>query len=101
MHAIASFTLIPIGSGISVSLYLAKVEPLLQASGLTYEMTCNSTNIEGQWDAVFALLKRCHEAVHDAGAPRIHSCIQVGTRTDRSQSMADKLASLEKHRVPE
>jgi hypothetical protein len=29
------------------------------------------TNIEGEWDAVFAAIRRCHEVVHGMGAPRI------------------------------
>lgn len=94
MHAIVGFTLVPIGAGISVSPYVAALERVLERSGLTFEVNCNSTNIEGEWDEVFAVLKQCHEAVHGAGAPRIHTCIQVGTRVDREQRMADKLASV-------
>ena len=97
MHAIAGFTLIPIGTGVSVSPYIAVVQRVLDASGLTYETTANSTNIEGEWDLVFATLKKCHEAVHAEGAVRIHTNIQVGTRTDREQRMSDKLKSLDKY----
>lgn len=97
MHAIAGFTLIPIGSGVSVSPYIAIVQRVLDASGLNYETTANSTNIEGEWDLVFSTLKKCHEAVHAEGAVRIHTSIQVGTRTDREQRMADKLKSLDKY----
>jgi len=49
-------------------------------------------NIEGEWDAV----KRCHERVHEMGAPRITTTIKLGTRTDRDQSMADKVQSVER-----
>ncbi len=98
MHAIVGFTLIPIGSGTSVSPYVAALERVLEQSGLTFEVNCNSTNIEGEWDDVFATLKRCHEVVHGEGAPRIHTVIQVGSRTDREQKMADKLKSVEKRR---
>ncbi len=98
MHAIVGFTLIPIGIGTSVSPYLAVMERVLEASGLSYEINCNSTNIEGEWEAVFVLLRKCHEVVHGEGAPRIHTTIQIGTRTDREQRMSDKLTSLEKLR---
>jgi len=46
-------------------------------------------------DEVFAAIKRCHEAVHEMGAPRITATIKLGTRTDRSQSMDDKVRSVE------
>lgn len=94
MHAIVGFTLVPIGVGTSVSPYIAAIGRVLEQSGLTFEINCNSTNIEGDWDQVFAVLKQCHEVVHAEGAPRIHTCIQVGTRVDRKQLMAEKLASV-------
>ena len=98
MHAIVSFTLVPVGAGLSVSPYVAACEGVLESSGLTFEVHANTTEVEGDWDAVFAAIKRCHQVVHKAGAPRIHTVIQVGTRTDRSQRMADKLASVAKRR---
>jgi len=36
-----------------------------------------------------------HEKIHDMGAPRITTTIKAGTRTDRKQTMADKIASVE------
>lgn len=98
MHAIVGFTLVPIDAGISVSPYVAAIERVLEASGLAFEVNCNSTNIEGEWNEVFDTIRRCHEVVHAKGAPRIHTCLQVGTRTDREQRMADKLASVIKRR---
>ena len=53
------------------------------------------TNIEGDWDAVMAAIKRCHGRVHEMGAPRITTTIKLGTRTDRDQTMADKVQSVE------
>ena len=53
------------------------------------------TNIEGEWDAVFAAIKRCHETVHAMGAPRISTVIKLGTRVDRDQTMDDKVRSVQ------
>ena len=33
--------------------------------------------------------------MHDMGAPRISTTIKLGTRTDRSQSLDDKVRSVE------
>ena len=52
------------------------------------------TNVEGEWDDVMAAIKQCHEKLHDMGAPRIGSTIRLGTRTDREQSMQDKIDSV-------
>ncbi|MGB7345428.1 MAG: MTH1187 family thiamine-binding protein, partial [Pirellulaceae bacterium] len=54
---------------------------------------------EGDWDEVFAAIKRCHERVHAIGAPRITTSIKVGTRTDREQSMQDKIDSVIKKQM--
>jgi len=98
MHAIVGFTLVPTGAGISVSPYVAAIERVLEESGLTFEIHCNGTNLEGEWEAVFAAIKRCHEVVHGEGTPRIHTCLQVGTRVDREQRMAEKLESVVRRR---
>lgn len=95
MHVIAEFTIIPIGVGLSLSQYIAKCEQILRESGLKYELHANGTNVEGDWEAVFTALKRCHESLHAMGVPRIHSEIKAGTRTDRSQSMNGKVASVQ------
>jgi len=70
MHAIVGFTLVPIDAGTSVSPYVAAIEAVLEQSGLTFEVNGNSTNVEGEWEDVFAAIKRCHEVVHGEGAPR-------------------------------
>lgn len=93
MHIIADFTLLPIGSGVSLSPYIAECQRVLREAGLSHELHANGTGVEGEWDEVFAALKRCHEAVHKMGAARVHTTIQVGSRTDRTQTMAEKAAS--------
>lgn len=96
MHTIIDFTLIPIGAGVSVSPYIAACQRVLDEAGLSYSLHPNGTGVEGEWDEVFAAVKRCHEVVHGMGSPRVHTCVQIGTRTDRAQSMADKRASVER-----
>ena len=95
MHVIAEFTIIPIGVGLSLSGYIAKCEQIFHESGLKYELHANGTNVEGDWETVFAALEHCHESLHALGVPRIHSQIKVGTRIDRAQSMNDKLESIQ------
>ena len=94
MHVIVAFTIVPLGAGLSLSPFVAEVERELEASGLTHELHANGTNVEGEWDEVMAAIRRCHERLHALGVPRIHTNLQVGTRTDREQRMADKTASV-------
>ena len=95
MHVIADLCVVPVGVGISVSKYVAACEKVIQDAGLSAQLHAYGTNIEGEWDAVFAAIKRCHEVVHEMGAPRISSTLKFGTRVDRDQTMADKVRSVE------
>ena len=94
MHVIVDFTVVPVGAGLSLSPYIAEVERILEDAGLHHELHANGTNVEGEWDAVLGAIRRCHEALHAMGIPRIHTDIKLGTRSDREQRMAQKVASV-------
>lgn len=95
MKVIVDLCVVPIGTGVSLSLYVAACEKALSEAGVKIQLHANGTNIEGEWDAVFAAVKRCHEVVHEMGAPRIFTAIKLGTRMDRDQTMEDKIQSVQ------
>lgn len=95
VHVIADVCIIPIGIGVSVSREVAACERVFTSAGLVTKLHAYGTNVEGEWDAVFAAVKRCHEVLHEAGVPRISTSMRFGTRTDRAQSMEDKVRSVE------
>lgn len=94
MKAIVDFTVVPIGVGVSLSPYIAACQRILDESGLENQLHANGTNVAGDWDDVFAAIRRCHEVVHEMGAPRISTVIKVGTRTDRNQGLSEKVDSV-------
>ena len=96
MKVIAGFSVVPIGVGASLTEYVAACERVLDEAGLEHTLHANGTNVEGDWDAVMAAVKRCHEVVHGMGAPRVSTNLYIGTRTDREQSLADKIESVQK-----
>ena len=90
--------IVPMGVGLSVSKEIAIVEKILRDP--KYDLECMlhgyGTNIRGSWDNVFGALKECHEKLHnEQGVVRITSSIRMGTRTDRSQSIEEKVKSVE------
>jgi uncharacterized protein (TIGR00106 family) len=95
MKVIADLCIVPLGIGVSVSKEVAACERVLTEAGLKTKLHAYGTNIEGEWDDVFAAIKRCHEVVHAMGAPRISSSLRFGTRVDREQTMEDKVRSVE------
>lgn len=94
MKVIMDLTVSPFGVGLSVSKYIAVCEEIIKKEGLKSQLHAYGTNIEGDWDKVFAVVKECHEVLHDMGVPRITSTIRVGTRTDKEQSITDKIESV-------
>ncbi len=95
MKVIADLAIIPIGVGVSLSKYVVACERVLTEAGLEPILHANGTNVEGEWDMVFSALKRCHETLHEMGAPRVSTNMRIGTRSDRVQSMQDKINSVE------
>ena len=77
MNVIADLCVVPIGVGVSVSKYVAECERILKDAGLKTKLHAYGTNIEGDWDAVFAAIKECHQIVHEMGAPSDQHNAQV------------------------
>ena len=94
MNVIMDLCVVPIGVGVSVSKYVVACHEVLKESGLQSELHAYGTNIEGEWDQVMAAVKKCHEMVHQMGAPRITTTIKLGTRIDRKQTMSEKVESV-------
>lgn len=95
MKAIADVCIIPLGVGVSVSREVAECERILRESGLKTKLHAYGTNVEGEWDDVMAAVKRCHETLHAMGVARISTNIRIGTRTDKPQTMEDKIRKVE------
>ena len=95
MDVIADVCIIPLGVGVSVSKEIAACERIFAEAGLTTHLHAYGTNVEGEWDQVFAAVKRCHESLHSQGVPRISTNMRLGTRIDRHQTMEDKVRSVE------
>jgi uncharacterized protein (TIGR00106 family) len=96
MKVIADVCIVPIGVGVSVSREVTECERILRASGLKTSLHAYGTNIEGEWDQVFDAVKRCHEALHAMGVQRVSTSIRVGSRTDKPQTMEDKVLKVER-----
>lgn len=95
MKVIVDVAIIPLGIGLSLSKYVAECEKIFKEEGLKPTLHANGTNIEGEWDEVFNALKKCHEHLHQIGVPRISTNIRIGTRTDREQTMDEKIKSVQ------
>jgi uncharacterized protein (TIGR00106 family) len=94
MKAIADLAIIPIGVGVSLSEYVAACEQILADAGLEPQLHANGTNVEGEWSVIATAIERCHQKLHQMGAPRVSTNLRLGTRVDRDQKMSDKIESV-------
>ena len=94
MKVLVDISIVPLGVGLSLSPYVAECEKIFAKAGLKTALHAYGTNVEGEWDDVFGAIRKCHETLHAMGAPRISTNLRLGTRTDREQTMEDKVRSV-------
>lgn len=93
---IAAFSLTPIGVGESVGDLVAEAVKVVRDSGLRSETNAMFTNVEGEWDEVMPLIRRCIEAVADRSG-RASAVIKIDFRPGVNTAMLSKVESLERH----
>ena len=59
-------SIIPLGRGRSISADVADVVKIIDGSGLDYRLTAAGSIVEGTWDQLMDLAKRCHQAMRGA-----------------------------------
>jgi uncharacterized protein (TIGR00106 family) len=91
---LAAFSITPLGIGVSVSDPVAEAVRLVRESGLPNETNAMFTNVEGDWDEVMALVKRCVMTVAEA-APRVSVVIKIDHRPGVSDALHGKVTAIE------
>ncbi len=93
--AVVFLTITPLGTGTpSVSRYVAGCERILRDSGLKHELTAMGTIIEGDLDAILAVIRRMHEHPFSEGAARVSTFIKIDDRRDKEHTIAGKMRSV-------
>lgn len=95
-NVLAAFSVTPLGVGDSVGAVVADAVRVVRDSGLPNETNAMFTNVEGDWDAVMDVIKRCVEAV-GAHAPRVSVVVKLDCRPGHADALHEKTASVEHH----
>ena len=90
------FSMSPLGKGESVGKYVARSLDIIDKSGVDYRLNPMGTVLEGEWDDVFHVVRRCYERMKRDCA-RISCTIKVDYRKGHSGRLSSKLASVERH----
>lgn len=91
---LAQFSTFPVGSAESLSSEVAKVLEIINASGLPYKLNPMGTVVEGDWDAIMALIKNCHHALRNSNH-RVYTTITIDDREGALDRIHGKIKSLE------
>jgi uncharacterized protein (TIGR00106 family) len=87
--------ILPLGHGESFGADLADILTIIDESGLDYRLTATGTNVEGGWDELMDVARRCHKEMRKK-ARRVVTTIKIddyGERTDRLAAMVRSVES--------
>ena len=90
---IAEFSIVPVTGETSLSRHVARIVEMVRSSGLDWRLTAMGTIVEGEPDAVFDLIRRCHMEMRTA-ADRVLTRIQIDDRGDELGRMDRKVTSV-------
>ncbi|MCG8608636.1 MTH1187 family thiamine-binding protein [bacterium] len=83
---LAQVSIMPVGTGEETKELTAKTLKIIEKSELTYQLTAMGTIIEGEWDEVLFLIKKCYEEVK-----RFADRVVVNVVIDDRKEMSDRL----------
>jgi len=93
---VVEFSVIPIGSGTSISADVAEAIKIVAESGIKYKVTPMSTIMEGSWEEIMEVIRKCHEALLKRSG-RVMTRISIDDRVGSSGNrMNEKIESIEK-----
>jgi uncharacterized protein (TIGR00106 family) len=93
---IAEISVIPIGKGVDLASYVARVVKIIDESGLDYKLNAMGTVVEGDSDRVFDLIKKCHNKMLEL-SERVYTTVKIDERKDKKEKMLEhKVKAVEK-----
>jgi len=92
---VVNFTVVPIGNQSSLSAKVAEVLKIVSESGISYKLHAMGTILEGDWDEIMRLIKKCHKRVLK-DSDRVLTTITIDDRKGRTGRIAGKVKSVER-----
>ena len=91
---VVNFTVVPIGKESSLSAKVAEVLKIISDSGISYKLHSMGTILEGEWDEIMRLIKKCHKKILK-DSDRVLTTITIDDRKGRTDRIAGKVKSVE------
>lgn len=91
---IAEFSILPVGTGVSLSKHIAKALDIVDRSGLKYQFTPMGTILEGTYEEIMSTIKECHNAL-TRECERVLTTIRIDDRKGSREEMKHKVEAVE------
>ena len=91
---LAFFSIVPMGEGLSLGPKVAEAIKIVEDSGLDHQVTAMGTTVEGDWDEVMGVIKKCFDAMN-GHSERVTCVVKIDDHTGRSGRIVGKVASVE------
>lgn len=87
------FSIFPVGAGASLSKHVAKAIKIVHESGLPYLVNPMGTIVEGEFDEIMSVVKKCYEEMMKENE-RIAIYIKIDARKGRKGELKRKIESI-------
>jgi uncharacterized protein (TIGR00106 family) len=88
------FSMSPMDKGESVSDYVSRSLEIVSDSGVDYRLNPMGTVLEGEWEEVMSVVKKCYETMR-SDCKRITCSVKIDYREGIKGRLESKMASVE------
>ncbi len=90
-------SIFPVGKGEHLGKFVAKALDVIDKSRIKYQLGPMGTTIEGSWEDVFRVVKKCFEALRTS-SPRVYGTLKVDYKfaSKETDEIKKKVSSVQK-----
>jgi len=92
---LVEFSIVPVGEREGLSQFVSQIIEMVDQSGLDYRLNPMGTVVEGDWNEVFDLIKRCHDRMRHFSS-RVITYVSIDDRDGAVNRITGKIESVEK-----
>jgi uncharacterized protein (TIGR00106 family) len=92
---LAELSMTLLGRGTSLSGDLGRILKIIDESGIRYKLTPSGTCLEGEWDEVMDLIKKCHREARSF-CTYVLTTVRIEDESGANDKLNENIASVER-----
>lgn len=93
---IVEFDTYPMGKESGLGEEIAEVSKIVESSELDYQLTAMGTIVEGDWDEVMEVIKKCHHRLRE-DYDRVETHVKIDDHAGKTGRIKGKVEAVEKN----